>query len=271
MIRKIIGITAFIILSIVVSFPLCLAQNLGVQVTPDQIVVVKPLNNAMRSSVEPAWGTDSTIIKTVQVLDFLPDADVEWVTLANPSVGIAVYQTAPTVIRAWWAPVSIPSGATVTAIELEACDSTATGNMQFGMASGASPGGSAANVTPVGDTGLSDTPGCAYFSVAPYSQLTVNNFNNKYWLFLGWSGDYTSSNTALAIRVWYNLQMSPDPVFATFSDVPVSHWAHQYVEALYASGITEGYSDGTFRPGQPVLRGQMAAFLSKALGLHWPY
>jgi hypothetical protein len=271
MIRKIIGITAFIVLSIVVSFPLCLAQNLGSQVTPDQIVEVKPLDNSIRSSAEPAWGTDSSIIKTVQVLDFFPDADVAWVVAESGSTGISVYQTAPTVYRDWWAPVSIPSGAIVLKIELEACDSSATGSMLFGMASGASPGGSAANVTPVGDTGLSATPGCAYFWVVPNSQVTVNNLNNKYWLFLGWNGDYTASNMALAIRVWYNLQISPDPASATFSDVPVGHWAHQYVEALYASGITEGYSDGTFRPGQPVLRGQMAAFLSKALGLHWPY
>jgi hypothetical protein len=266
MIRKIIGITAFIVLSIMVSFPLCLAQNLGGQVTPEQIVEVKPLDNFIRSSAEPAWGTDSSIIKTIQVFDFLPDADVEWVR----SPFLYVYQTAPTSYRDWWAPVSIPSGAMVSAIELEACDSTATGSMRFGMASGASPGGFAANVTPVGDTGTSATPGCAYFTVAPYSQLTVNNLNNKYWLFLGWSGDYSASNNAYAIRVWYNLQISPDPAYATFSDVPLGHWAHNYVEALYASGITEGYSDGTFRPGQPVLRGQMAAFLSKALGLHWP-
>ena len=64
--------------------------------------------------------------------------------------------------------------------------------------------------------------------------------------------------------------VSPAPATATFPDVPTSHWAFQYVEALAASGITQGYSDGTFRPTNPVTRAQMATFLSRALGLHWP-
>jgi len=42
------------------------------------------------------------------------------------------------------------------------------------------------------------------------------------------------------------------------------------MEALAASGITVGYSDGTFRPTNPVTRAQMATFLARALGLHWP-
>jgi len=57
---------------------------------------------------------------------------------------------------------------------------------------------------------------------------------------------------------------------ATFSDVPTTYWAFQYVEALAASGITQGYSGGTFRPATPVTRAQMATFLARTLGLHWP-
>jgi len=72
------------------------------------------------------------------------------------------------------------------------------------------------------------------------------------------------------VLVLYKLQVSPAPAFATFSDVPVGSFWHQYFEVLAASGITTGYGDGTFRPDNPVTRGQMAAFLSRALGLHWP-
>ncbi|MEX1178971.1 MAG: S-layer homology domain-containing protein [Nitriliruptor sp.] len=36
-------------------------------------------------------------------------------------------------------------------------------------------------------------------------------------------------------------------------------------ERLAAAGIVSGYSDGTYRPGAPVTRGQMAAFLVRAL------
>lgn len=67
---------------------------------------------------------------------------------------------------------------------------------------------------------------------------------------------------------WYR-QVSPAPASATFSDVPVGHWAFQYVEALAASGITAGCGGGDFCPEEPLTRAQMAVFLAKALGLHW--
>ncbi|HEX4438485.1 MAG TPA: S-layer homology domain-containing protein, partial [Thermoanaerobaculia bacterium] len=41
-------------------------------------------------------------------------------------------------------------------------------------------------------------------------------------------------------------------------------------EALNAAGITGGCGNGNYCPDGPVTRGQMAVFLSKALGLHWP-
>lgn len=60
--------------------------------------------------------------------------------------------------------------------------------------------------------------------------------------------------------------MSPAPETATFGDVPTSHLFFRQIEALAASGITGGCD---FCPGAPLTRGQMAAFMAKALGLHW--
>ena len=68
----------------------------------------------------------------------------------------------------------------------------------------------------------------------------------------------------------YNRRVSPAPVTATFGDVPASHPFFQFIEALSASGITGGCGNGNFCPDQPLTRGQMAVFLAKALGLHWP-
>jgi hypothetical protein len=48
-----------------------------------------------------------------------------------------------------------------------------------------------------------------------------------------------------------------------FSDVPADHWAAKYVETVKALGLMEGYSDGTFRGGQPVTRYELAAILSR--------
>ena len=53
----------------------------------------------------------------------------------------------------------------------------------------------------------------------------------------------------------------------TFSDVPVTHWAWQYVESIYAYGITGGCGTGPliYCPSTVVTRDQMAIFLLKAM------
>ena len=37
----------------------------------------------------------------------------------------------------------------------------------------------------------------------------------------------------------------------SFSDVPTSHWAYQQINRCVRDGIVSGYSDGTFKPGNP--------------------
>jgi len=65
--------------------------------------------------------------------------------------------------------------------------------------------------------------------------------------------------------------VSPAPPTPSFSDVPSSDFGYQYIEALKASGITGGCGNGTtFCPDANLTRRQMAIFLAKALGLHWP-
>jgi hypothetical protein len=76
--------------------------------------------------------------------------------------------------------------------------------------------------------------------------------------FLGW------------VEIWWRRTVSDAPQTATFADVPTDHIFFQYIEALAASGITGGCGPGIFCPDAPVTRGQMATFLAKALGLHWP-
>ncbi len=72
------------------------------------------------------------------------------------------------------------------------------------------------------------------------------------------------------VRVIWHRQVSPAPGTATFNDVPTSDPAFQYVEALAASGITAGCGSGNYCPDGTLTRRQMAVFLAKALGLHWP-
>jgi len=74
-----------------------------------------------------------------------------------------------------------------------------------------------------------------------------------------------------SVRIYYFLQVSPAPAIATFSDVPTSHPFFQWIEALAAAGITTGCnaSPPMYCPDNPVTRGQMAVFISKALGLQF--
>jgi len=88
--------------------------------------------------------------------------------------------------------------------------------------------------------------------------LNVEQGVNPTFQFIGW------------VEVWWRRTVSPAPATATFNDVPTDHPFFQYVEALAASGITGGCGGGNFCPNNPVTRGQMAVFLAKALGLHWP-
>ncbi|HEY9557469.1 MAG TPA: S-layer homology domain-containing protein, partial [Acidimicrobiales bacterium] len=52
----------------------------------------------------------------------------------------------------------------------------------------------------------------------------------------------------------------------TFSDVAGTAHAGN-INAVAAAGIAGGYSDGTYRPNEPVSRGQMATFIARALEL----
>jgi hypothetical protein len=73
-----------------------------------------------------------------------------------------------------------------------------------------------------------------------------------------------------AVQIIWRRSVSLPPSAPTFADVPTSHLFYPFIEALAASSITGGCGSGNFCPEKPLTRGQMAVFLAKALGLHWP-
>lgn len=79
----------------------------------------------------------------------------------------------------------------------------------------------------------------------------------------------TQANFAPPFLVVDAFSVSPAPGSATFNDVPTNHPFFQFIEALYAAGITGGCQAAPplYCPDNPVTRGQMAVFLAKALGL----
>ncbi len=63
------------------------------------------------------------------------------------------------------------------------------------------------------------------------------------------------------------LTATPTPCTISFSDVPPDYVFYPYIRCLYCRGIIGGYSDGTFRPGNPTTRGQMSKIVANAAGI----
>jgi hypothetical protein len=163
------------------------------------------------------------------------------------------------------APVHLPSGSIIDYLEIVFCDSLDPQDIFLALVDCGPLGVNCTGVANVNSFGF---PGCSAISTSGF-HYQVNNTGTSFVLRAEFGANGFELEIASAI-VGYRLQVSPAPVTATFLDVPVGHSQHQFVEALYASGITAGCGSGNYCPGSAVTRGQMAVFLAKALGLHWP-
>lgn len=165
----------------------------------------------------------------------------------------------------WLAGVALPTGVRIKELELEACDGDPASKVSFGLRRHPITMQPGVPIVVGAGTGIADTPGCALFPVTVDHE--VDNLNNSYTV-------EVSAAPGLdvrfgAVRVGYQLQVSPAPDTATFADVPTNHPFFQFIEALAASRITSGCGGGNFCPDAPVTRGQMAVFLARALGLNF--
>ena len=165
------------------------------------------------------------------------------------------------------APVTLPEGAQAIGIEIEGCDTSATAELSALFIGCQKPASACQGSLPFAGSGVSATPLCGTFRADFFQPVTINNANNIY--FVEVHTDTAGATTLRAVRVYYKLQISPDPAITTFGDVPIGHPFHRFVEALAAAGITGGCGGGNYCPDAPITRGQMAVFLSAALGLHF--
>ena len=53
----------------------------------------------------------------------------------------------------------------------------------------------------------------------------------------------------------------------TLSDVPIDHPYYEAVEGMAAANVINGFDDGIFRPGDPVIRQQFVKMIVLTLGL----
>ena len=164
---------------------------------------------------------------------------------------------------------SLPSGALVTSVTFDVCDSSTSEDITVLALSVDSLG---ENEQLLGNAITSGTPGCAgVFVDVSAPGFVVDNASNQLVLLMALdSGDDTQSWAGATVR--YKLQVSPAPATSTFGDVPMDHPYFQFIEALGDSGITAGCqaSPLLYCPDRPITRGEMAVYLAKALGLQWP-
>ena len=219
----------------------------------------------------PLWGLNSQLTQ-IGASSFTPQGSAAQAYAGNGYI----YQTAGD--GAFWTPVALPLGSLVQQTCVWLYDTTANSIL-----------------VEVGyytiETTDGDNPG--YFEI---EEATNNTTGGYHWVCL--NDDYTIrglydmdtdgdqervnyriavylAETTIAHRLggvqmsWIR-QISPAPGSATFGDVPLGAFGFRHVEALAASGITAGCGGGNFCPNSNVTRVEMAIFLAKALGLHWP-
>ncbi len=214
--------------------------------------------------VSPDWGTAAEISYYVGAAAFHGATQNVWVVATGEGVA---YLT--DVSSYAWAPVYLPQGALITGFDFYFADWDVTYGITCGLREISSTGTS----TVIGDfiqsTGSAGWGTISHNLAPPY--FTANNSSNGYQALVSIGSTGTPANlTWSGVRIRYKLQVSPAPGVASFSDVPTGHWAFQWIEALKASGITQGVTPTTYEPESNVTRAQMAVFLAKALGLHWP-
>lgn len=170
----------------------------------------------------------------------------------------------------YYAQIQLPAGAMITGLTGYGYDTSAVDDADYYVGRdcpGGSYGGSgtapAAHVT-------AGYVGGTYAVTSSTSDYTIDNTDCSYYVVADLSeGSCDGANSTYGVAIRWKRQISPAPATATFLDVPVGSTFHREVEALVAAGVTGGCGGGNYCPSANVTRGQMAAFLSRALGLHW--
>ena len=74
------------------------------------------------------------------------------------------------------------------------------------------------------------------------------------------------ASRAMLVTVLYRMEERESAPDAGFSDVAAGQWYTEAVNWAAASGVVNGYPDGTFQPNKPVTRQETAAILARCLG-----
>jgi PKD repeat protein len=130
---------------------------------------------------------------------------------------------------------------------------------------------------PMADFSASSTIGAAPLTV-DFTDLSTNEPTSWTWDFgdghtsaqqnptheYDAAGRHTVSLTA-ANAGGSDAETKADYIVVLFPDAGLDHWAWAEILACVEAGIVQGYEDGLYHPDLPVDRGQMAAYVARAL------
>jgi len=207
-----------------------------------------------------AFGTDSYNVTTVSAVGFYPSQNYY---LYGTSLDLGRYGEVQTV-EEFYAALDLPGGAVIDYIGL---NSSSPAPFALGVELDqrrydglVNPVASFDSTVHGMDTEFNTTPIDFRYAGATGDALVIHVQQGAFDIppVFGW------------VEVWWKRSVGYPYGTPSFNDVPSDHPFYDYIEALYASGITGGCGNGNFCPDAPLTRGQMAVFLAKALGLHWP-
>jgi len=213
------------------------------------------------------YGVGNVNILQIPAAAFVP-FNTTWTHDAN---GYFFPVTSSTIAHAW-APLQLPSGASIQYVDLYYDDTDATYDATAKILAATGSGFlSSVALNPIGSIASSSSNSGQGYAASTKFAYTVNNdvqYNGGAQLIV----QVTLPSTAIgfkAVDIWWTRQISPAPATATFADVPTNHPYFRVIEALAASGITSGCGGNNFCPNGTVTRQEVAKFMVRALGLYW--
>ncbi len=223
---------------------------------------VDPAANRLATTreVPNAFGTDAYTVTTVSATSFFPAFHLQGYDTSGSLGRVGDLNT----LEDFYTAVDIPAGAVIDFIGLNSTTDTA-----FALGVALYNRHKDGTVDTIGTFSSTVHGWDTDFNASPIGYLWTGQTGNALILHVQQGSNPTQQFFGW-VEVWWKRSVSPAPGAATFNDVPTNHPFFQFIEALAASGITGGCGNGNYCPDNPVTRGQMAVFLAKALGLHWP-
>ncbi len=221
------------------------------------------------AGVSPGYGTSNPILYHIGFAELTPEQSTYDYTTVTQFGFQGKYSFG--MPASFLAHPHIPSGALITSLELDSCDTNISDHhVTAELTYCDSLGANCVLLGNITSASAAVGTGCVAQTVDLTSQSFTLHNNAQQLLLRVTETAGNPTNLILGASIGYKLQVSPGPGVATFTDVPTSSPQFKFVEALVAAGITAGCGGGNYCPNSPITRGQMAVFLATALGLHFP-